>query len=98
MTDRKRTRIPTEFKAGGLEGRGKVRNVSEGGLFVGTREIPPQGETVMLSLSVPGRQPIEVSGMVWWTTQDGGRHADPGFGLRILDEDDEYRRMVDGLA
>lgn len=98
MNDRKRTRIPTEFVAGEVEGRGKVRNVSEGGLFVGTRAIPPQGETVRLSLSVPGHQPIEVTGMVWWTTQERSGHPDPGFGLRILDDHDDYRAMVDGLA
>ena len=36
--------------------------------------------------------------MVWWTTRDAeGSAKVPGFGLRLLEESDDYRGFVDGL-
>jgi uncharacterized protein (TIGR02266 family) len=95
--DRVRTRIPTEFEAGRLKGRGKVRNLSAGGLFVGTAAIPQQGETVRLSLSVPGESPVEVTGMVWWTTKEHRSHRTPGFGVQLLESNDDYDRILRDL-
>jgi len=44
-----RTAIQAEFETGALRGRGKIRNMAEGGLFVGTAVVPQQGEPVSLS-------------------------------------------------
>lgn len=96
--DRVRTRIATEFEVGKLKGRGKVRNLSEGGLFVGTTSIPQQGETVRLSLALPGRAPVEVTGMVWWTTREHRFHRTPGFGVQILERGDDYDTMLRSLG
>ena len=95
---RTRTVIPTRFEADTLSGKGKVKNVSPGGLFVGTRIIPEEGETVQLRLCEPGSPEVEVSGLVWWTT-DGQEspNGQSGFGLRILEECDSYQRMIDRL-
>lgn len=91
--DRVRTRIPAEFKAEGLSGRGEVRNVSAGGLFVGTLAIPEEGVAVELKLRAPGKVDVEVRGLVWWTAPAG--RANPcGFGLRVLDEDEGYRVLL----
>jgi uncharacterized protein (TIGR02266 family) len=91
--DRVRTRIPAQFKADGLSGRGEVRNVSNGGLFVGTLAIPEEGSAVELTLCAPGKVDVEVKGLVWWTAPAG--RANPcGFGLRVLDEDEGYRTLV----
>ena len=91
--ERVRTRIPAEFRGGGLSGRGEVRNVSEGGLFVGTLEIPEEGSAVELTLTAPGKAVVEVKGLVWWTAP-AGRAVPCGFGLRVLDDDEGYRRLV----
>ena len=53
-SERVQTRIPAEFRCGCLSGRGEVRNLSEGGLFVGTLAIPEEGSAVELTLSAPG--------------------------------------------
>jgi len=96
--DRMRTQIPTEFRASQLVGKGKVRNISEGGLFVGTSEIPEEGEAVELKLSAPGRPPVEIQGLVWWTTRKieapNGRR---GFGLRLLDASESYLQLLASL-
>lgn len=93
--DRVRTKIPAQFKADGLSGRGEVRNVSEGGLFVGTLDIPEEGAAVELRIQAPGKAEVEVSGLVWWTAPVGSKRC--GFGLRILGDHDGYRRLLESV-
>jgi uncharacterized protein (TIGR02266 family) len=92
--ERVRTKIPAEFSAGHVSGKGEVRNVSAGGLFVGTLAIPEEGTPVKLTLTAPGKVPVEVNGLVWWTAP-AGRAKPCGFGLRVLDDDEGYRCFVD---
>jgi Tfp pilus assembly protein PilZ len=89
---RARAMIDTEFRAGKLAGRGKIRNLGEGGLFVNTSSVPPQGESVQVRFTSPTEGALEVTGLVWWTTGRGHKH--PGFGVRLLDADDRYQRLV----
>ena len=94
-----RTVIPSKFRTGNLAGKGKVRNVSQGGLFVGTQAIPDVGESIALRLRAPGRPTIEVRGLVWWTTSDSENPgARSGFGLRLLESNELYRRLVRSLS
>ena len=95
-SERVRTKIPAEFDANGFKGRGEVRNVSEGGLFVGTLHIPEEGSCVELTLQQPGKAAIEVSGLVWWTAP-AGRANPSGFGLRVLGEDEGFQRLVESV-
>ncbi len=95
-TDRVRTKIPVDFKAGAFKGTGEVRNVSEGGLFVGTLAIPEEGTELELNLREPGKAEIEVRGLVWWTAP-AGQARRSGFGLRILDDHEAYRTLVQSV-
>jgi uncharacterized protein (TIGR02266 family) len=90
-----RTCIETEFEVRGHRAQGKIKNMSEGGLFVSTASIPEEGESVDLTFRVPGGEETSVSGLVWWTTNGGDdkRHRTPGFGLRLLDENDDLYRL-----
>ena len=96
MTEqRKRVVIPVEFETDGQSGHGKVKNVSLGGLFVDTALIPNQGDTVRLRMS-PNGKPLDVTGMVWWTTRETkSSKRIQGFGLRVLEEDAVYRAFVE---
>ncbi len=94
--DRFRTKIPAQFKAGALSGKGDVRNVSDGGLFVGTLAVPEEGSEVELTLREPGKTEIVVNGLVWWTAPAGSAKR-CGFGLRLLDEHTEFQRLVDSI-
>lgn len=89
------TSIETEFEAGGARAKGRIMNVSEGGLFVGSGTIPGQGENAALRFRAPGGDEIKLSGLVWWTTEEGGvtRHRAPGFGVRLLDESEEWQEL-----
>ena len=97
IDERHQTRIPAEFLADGWQGRGEVRNVSQGGLFVRTQEaIPDAGTEIKVTLTSPGKVPVEVQGFVWWTAPPG--QALPcGFAMRVLDDDEGYKRLVESL-
>jgi len=91
-----RTCIETEFEVRGHRAQGKIKNMSEGGLFVGTASIPEEGESVDLTFRAPGGREVRLSGLVWWTTKggDGKGHRTPGFGLRLLDDSDDFRSLL----
>jgi uncharacterized protein (TIGR02266 family) len=94
-----RTCIETEFEVRGRRAQGKIKNVSEGGLYVSTASVPEAGESVDLTFRVPGGEEVSLSGMVWWTTNadDGKRHRNPGFGLRLLDESEDFRNLLESF-
>ena len=95
---RKRVRIPTQFQAETLTGKGTVGNIGPSGLFVSTRMIPERGESVRVELAPTGRPHFQVTGMVWWTTRDEPLRGDvSGFGLRLLDDSEELERLVDSV-
>ena len=99
MKDRRQaTLIPAEFHAGAIRGKGKVRNISAGGLFVGTRAIPEPGTHARVRLVEPGKVPVEVIGLVWWTASpDSPLDRNCGFGMRVLDDADDYRRLLESI-
>ena len=94
-----RTCIETEFEVSGRRAQGTIKNVSEGGLFVSTASVPEAGESVDLTFRAPRGGEVSLSGLVWWTTngEDGKRHGNPGFGLRLLDESDDFRGLLASL-
>lgn len=96
MTHRRiRTAIQAEFETGALHGRCKIHNVAEGGLFVGTAQVPHEGELVSLSFRDHRGRALDVHGLVWWTTNDApGNHRAPGFGMRLLEDSDDYSRFL----
>jgi len=96
--DRIRTSIPVEIRTSGRVTDGTVRNASDGGMFVETRAIPPQGEAVSLRFCARGEATMELTGLVWWTTEGSPyRHRRRGFGLRLLEDDQSYSEMLAGL-
>ena len=92
---RVRTAIKTRFRGGGVEGSGTIKNVSSEGLFVSTGHVPEQGESILLVLPGQGGRVLAVSGMVWWTTS--ARSPKPGFGLRLLEGNPQFQRLVESL-
>jgi hypothetical protein len=92
---RARTAINAEFRAGNVQGKGKIRNVGEGGLFLETSSLPPQGEQARIRFTAP-TGPIVVSGLVWWTTARR-RARSVGFGFRLLEANRDFDTLVRGL-
>jgi Tfp pilus assembly protein PilZ len=93
-----RTSIPVEICVSGRVTEGTVRNASDGGMFVETRAIPAQGEPVSVRLSPKTHDALELTGLVWWTTEGSPyRHRQRGFGLRLLEDDERYAKLLKGL-
>ena len=102
MASRIRTAIPAELVVQGRRGTVQIRNLSRGGLFVSTRARIAQGELVELRFRMPSGEPMTVSGLVWWTTRERARgngrsRGKPGFGLRLIDENEAYESAVGRL-
>ena len=96
MTDgRIRTVIETDFVAGELKAKGKIRNLCAGGLFVRTPAVPEQGDSVRLRFRAPTGTHVDVAGLVWWTTVERGlKNRQAGFGVRVLDASDDYQTLI----
>ena len=94
--DRIQTALQTRFEAGPVKARGKIENVGPGGLFVGTPSIPETGDKVELRFEDRGGQRVEVTGVVWWTTDcqevPGGQPS--GFGVRLVNAGEAYRELL----
>lgn len=91
--------IPVEFHAASRQGKGHIKNLSEGGLFVGSGSIPQPGDTVRLAFRTLDGRKVGVSGLIWWTTRQVRRDRSmaPGFGVRLLHTDDAYERLISSL-
>jgi uncharacterized protein (TIGR02266 family) len=98
-TERIITSIPVDFEGLEISGTGVIQNLGLGGLFVGSRTIPAEGEPLSLNFELPGAVEIALTAMVWWTTDQGPkeRSNNPGFGLRLVDDHDEFEEAVSKL-
>lgn len=95
---RTRTCIKAEFITSDVRGEGLIRNVSEGGLFVGSTSIPEVGEPVEVRVSRRRGTDVRISGLVWWTTDlhEGTSFSRArGFGVRMLDSDEDPRQLLE---
>lgn len=78
--------------AEGAEGVGQLKNVSRGGLFVRSNDLPRPEAGVSLQLENPATgTSLNLRGEVRWTT-DGSGSADPspGFGVQIHEASREF--------
>ena len=94
--ERIRTCIETEFEIRGRRASGRIKNVSESGAFIDTQSVPDEGENVDLIFKAPGGKEVRLSGLVWWTT-GGNPHRAPGFGMRLLYDNEDYQRFLASL-
>ncbi len=90
--------IPGVFEtAGGVRGKGAVLDLSLGGFFFATRNLPECGDQIRVVLQLSSGTPIKVRGEVRWTTTRNSAHGEPGFGLEIERPPDEYRALCQGF-
>ena len=88
------TDTAAHFELGSWRGEGRIENVGRNGLFVGAATIPRVGEKVWLSIEEPGRERIEATGVVWWTTLDSRVAGRKGFGVRLVGTGEAYDRFL----
>lgn len=93
------TRIPVDVTAGGESVQLNVRDISQGGFFIATREPLERGTPVSLRLSYSEDEaPIELSGTVAWVrSARRGRDA-AGMGVEFGGLDDAKRAIIAKLV
>lgn len=69
--------------------------IDEGGLFVVTYDVRPEGTPLRVALELPGQAPIVARAEVDWVRHAEGRSdVRPGMGLRLLDLGDGERQAI----
>jgi type IV pilus assembly protein PilZ len=73
-----------------------IRNISEMGIFVLTREPLEIGTRLQLSFAPPGSQPFTLSGIVQWINpvRTLSENRNPGMGVRFVDLTPEARELL----
>jgi uncharacterized protein (TIGR02266 family) len=96
---RLRTHIRIDFGARGELRTGRVKNISQGGLFVATARPLPRNSEVMLVLERPwSGEPLEVRGIVSWNTRGRQRASHVGMGIEFCELDAHQREAVGRLV
>ncbi len=72
------------------------RNISGGGIFVGTPQPLPLNHSVRLRFTLPGiPHRFEVNGIVVWSNPGSGRSSLPsGMGIKLLDLDPHSKGLI----
>jgi uncharacterized protein (TIGR02266 family) len=77
---------------------GQAWNVSDGGVFVATKELKPIGTEVEMTIKLPGSMmPVWALGVVCWIRETSGKVDTPlGMGIQFrLIADESLRRIRD---
>ncbi len=87
-----------------------TRNISKGGTFIKTKKPLPVGTMFLFKLFVPAlNDPLLLRGEVRWIRREGETAVvvpdageagpdDPGMGIRLVYDDENQRRDIDGVV
>ena len=74
-------------------------NISEGGLFIRTRDPKPIGTELSFKVDIAdGQRVLQGIGLVKWTRADGDPNGPAGMGLEFLELDPASRALVDRMV
>jgi hypothetical protein len=93
---RKNVTIPVRFGAMQPTDPGVTVNVSEGGMFVGTRRLLEPGSPISVDLFVGGSRP-GLRGVVVWSRPVARAGQPRGIGIHLHDPPSSYRAYVSSL-
>jgi uncharacterized protein (TIGR02266 family) len=89
--------IPVAYRSVGSFLSDWATNISQGGLFINTRNPLPVGTAVKILVHLPGSSfPFELDGRVTRVTEfDNRANMVPGMGVQFTDIDDARRREIE---
>jgi uncharacterized protein (TIGR02266 family) len=73
-------------------------NLSRGGIFLETNELPPIGSDVALQIAVPEANPIPLTGRVTWRREERDADGPPGIGVEFEAVSETLGMIIDGLV
>lgn len=95
---RRKAEMTVEFVQDSFRGTGVIADLSRRGMFVRSDRIPPgTGPAVRLTVDLPNRTKIVLTGRVIRTVADSSRPGPSGFGLRLAEESPEYEALLSKL-
>jgi type IV pilus assembly protein PilZ len=100
--DRQHVRIPlaleVEYRTAGAFLVAYSVNLSKGGIYLETDNPMPMGTVLNLRFSVPGGDPLEVTGVVAWVrgVPEPGKPA--GMGIEFENLDGRHGEVIDGIV
>ncbi|MFW5877072.1 MAG: PilZ domain-containing protein [Myxococcota bacterium] len=75
---------------------GFAGDLSDGGVFVATYEVLPEGHDLRVAIRLPKHPDIITRGVVTWTREaNAGSGLSPGMGLALPDLEDDARRVIE---
>ncbi len=89
--------LPAIYFMGSAQGLGRVRNLSQNGLFLLGSLLPKEGEHVVIKLTTPSGREITVEGTIRWVTHADAKSAPQGFGVELSSYGDDYRVVVEAF-
>lgn len=73
---------------------GFTGTIDEGGLYVSTWDLRPEGTEIRVGIGLPGANAIVTRGVVAWVRETPGADGQPGMGLALPDLDAAARQAV----
>jgi PilZ domain-containing protein len=91
---RRKAEMTVEFVQDTLYGTGVIADLSRRGMFVRSNRIPGTGPALRLTVNLPNRTKIVLTGRVIRTVADPSRPGPSGFGLRLAEDSPEYEALL----
>lgn len=94
---RRKAEMTVEFVQDTFHGTGVIADLSRRGMFVRSNRIPGTGPALRLTVDLPNRTKIVLTGRVIRTVADPSRPGPSGFGLRLAEDSPEYEALLSRL-
>lgn len=91
--------LPIEYRNAGHLLVSYCTNLSKGGLFLPTPEPLPKGDSLTLSLRIPGRErPVPIEARVRWVRGEDSESGPAGMGVSFHDVDGVLGDTIDSIV
>ncbi len=91
-------RVPASFESGEVRGKGHVKNVSKGGLFLRSDVLPEPGSEIRVLFHTQQGRKVEIEGIVVWSTTELEQpDARPGFGVRFEGASEQFLEFYEQI-
>ena len=91
-------RVPASFESGEVRGKGHVKNVSKGGVFLRSDVLPEPGSEIRVLFHTQQGRKVEIEGIVVWSTTELEQpDARPGFGVRFEGASEQFLEFYEQI-
>ena len=94
---RRRAEMLVEFDAGDASSSGVTLDISRGGMFIRSAELPRLGPSLSLTMRLPGGRTVFLKGRVVRRAPEPEPSRSPGFALELTEKTEEYDAFLDRL-